>query len=279
MKLPTKTLAIVVTTALFASFLNAANKVSIRAEATEEYVDARAFDGTKKIQTYQFMKGRYFPGDVKRITLENFAFMDVLKDMAVHLQKQNFQPNLEYGEGDLVLVVHYGVTHHQNDYPELWGYTPLQEMGFLAFANEKFNKDPIRWYKNKNLWSTQFKARLLGMEEAYDWKHQFSDYDLSLMIDEPRYFVVLMAYDLPLAKQGTLKLHWITRYSIRATGQPYDRAIKYMNEIAGDFFGKNLDRLNKKFPADDSKVEIGEIEVLEFEPKVLDYSYFERNLN
>ena len=72
-----------------------------------------------------------------------------------------------------------------------------------------------------------------------------------------------MAYDYPLIKEtGEIKLLWSTRYSIRAVGQSFTDAIKDMNFVAGDFFGKNLKGLNSKRVTDDSRVEMGEIEVI-----------------
>ena len=60
---------------------------------------------------------------------------------------------------------------------------------------------------------------------------------------------------------------WSTRYSIRAIGQSFDQAIKDMNLVAADYFGKNLQGLNKTRVTDKSRVEIGEIEVIGVEPK------------
>jgi hypothetical protein len=82
------------------------------------------------------------------------------------------------------------------------------------------------------------------------------------MLDEERYFVILMAYDIPSIKMGDPKLLWTTRYSIRAIGQNFDDAIKGMNEIAGDYYGQSFEGLNLKRLDDDSKVEIGDIEVI-----------------
>ncbi|MCZ6674371.1 MAG: hypothetical protein O7C75_15690 [Verrucomicrobia bacterium] len=276
MKLSPKTLAIVVITVLFATCLNAANnKIAVRAEATIEYTKGRALDETKKIQTYQFMKGRYFPGDLKRVSMEKVTFREILENMAVHLQKQNFYPDPEYGEGDLVLVVHYGVTHREFSYDDMLGYTSLSDYGFNAVgaatsdltrmdatASLGANVAMRDSFNHGNASSAQFKAMLLGMEEAFDWNPPENEYDLKSMIYQPRYFVVLMAFDLPLAKQGILQVHWTTRYSIRATGQSFDQAILAMNDVAGDFFGKNLEGLNKKFLDDDSRVVIGDIEVI-----------------
>ena len=275
MKLCMPILAALAAMVLLTASLQAKNKVIVRAEATKEWVDARA-DASSKAQTYQLMKGRYFPGDLKRITMEEFTFAELAKDLAGNLQKQNFLPDPRYGEGDLVLVVHYGVTHVTGLASEARDYDTLQDLGYLSVPDERFREDPIGWYKHISPRSIHFKARLLGMEEVFDWRKRFDLWDLRIMIDQPRFFVILMAYDLPLAKQGTLKLHWMTRYSIRAAGQSYHQAVPYLNEVAGDFFGKNFESLERQFPMSQPTVEVGEIEVLELDPEILDFSFFQQ---
>ncbi len=56
---------------------------------------------------------------------------------------------------------------------------------------------------------------------------------------------------------------WSTRYSIRSIGQSYAQAIKELNLVAGNYFGKNLKGLISKRATDKSIVEFGEIEVID----------------
>ena len=107
----------------------------------------------------------------------------------------------------------------------------------------------------------------MGMERAYsDRITSTEEYELKTMLDEERYFVILMAYDYPLFKQGEIKLHWTTRYSIRALGQSSEDAIQGMNIVASDYFGKSIGGLTKKRVTDKSRVEMGDIEVINQEP-------------
>lgn len=86
------------------------------------------------------------------------------------------------------------------------------------------------------------------------------------MLKEARYFVVVLAYDYQLlTKKGEKKLLWSTRYNVRSAGQSYQAAIKDMNLVAGDFFGKNFKKLTRKRSDDSSRVEMGEIEVIQEE--------------
>ncbi|MCZ6674942.1 MAG: hypothetical protein O7C75_18585 [Verrucomicrobia bacterium] len=275
-------LAIAATLTLLSSGLTAANRIVIKAEASDEFTRARALDENKKIQTYQFIEGRYFKGNNNDPGMKEITFRDIVEDMATHLRQQEFYPHPIPGNGDLLIVVHYGVTDYEETYEELMGYTSLEDMGYTdavsgaggggtaldpstinAISNFAFSMNSADAISRSNEQSDYFKAQLLGMEEAYSRNVSPSDeYELKSMLVEERYFVILMAYDFPLLKQGELKLLWSTRYSIRAVGQSFTQAIQDMNLVAGDFFGKNLKGLNKKRVTDRSRVEIGDIEVI-----------------
>ena len=83
------------------------------------------------------------------------------------------------------------------------------------------------------------------------------------MLQEERYFVILMAYDYPkIRNEGEVKLLWSTRYSIRAVGQSFEDAIKDMNLVAGDYYGTNLKGFTRTRVTDKSRVEMGDIEVI-----------------
>lgn len=262
--------------------LPAANRILIKAVASEEFTKARALDENKKIQTYQFILGRYFSGNVKDPSMEKVTLDDVVQNLAVNLQKQNFYPHKDPKEGDLLIVIHYGATDYEPTYEEMFAINSLDDLGYTeeiatagaggtalefstidAINNFNFNLNTTEAMAGENERSSYFKAQLLGLEEAFSPRTSRQDAeDLKYMLDEERYFIILMAYDYPLLKAGELKLHWSTRYSIRTIGQTFEQAVKDMNYVAADFFGKNLQGINSKRVTDSSRVEIGEIEVL-----------------
>jgi len=255
--------------------LQAANRIVIKAVASEAYVKERALDEKKKIQTYNFMEGHFFKGRTKDRGLMEFTLKDIVEDMSVHLKQQGYYNNPVMGEGDLLIVVHYGVTDYEESLEEMMGYTSFEDMGYsedmdaAALADFQSNLSMADSMNQSNELSGYQKARLLGMEEAYSTRGLPQDeYELKSMLKEERYFVVLMAFDLPLIKQGEVKWLWSTRYSIRAVGQSFSDAIRDMNLVAGDFYGKNIKGLNKKRVTDKSRVEMGEIEVIGQEPGV-----------
>ncbi len=253
--------------------VQAANRILIKTVASEEYVQQRAERDSDDIQTYNFFEGRFFGGSVKDRSLERFTFMDIVKDLAVHLQKQGYHNNPVVGEGDLLIVVHYGATDHEESFMDLMGYTSLEDMGYSddmdasALAALEANISLSDAIHSANDQSRVAKSRLLGMEEAYLRSTPSHEREtLEHYLSESRYFVILMAYDFPRLKQGETVLLWSTRYSIRSIGQPFDQAVKDMNLVAADYFGKSIDGLVKTRVTDKSRVKLGEIEVIETEP-------------
>lgn len=247
----------------------ATNRIMIKTVASKEYVKQRALDDTKKVQSYNFFEGRYHSGNSKDSSMERFTFTDIIENMAVHLRTQGYYNHPEVGEGDLLIVVHYGATEHEESYFDLMGYNSMADLGWSfdmdapAIAELQFNVNSTLSMNEADDRSRYGKAKLLGMEEAYmDSTPQFEREKLEWQLTEARYFVILMAYDFPLLKQGETKLLWSTRYSIRALGQSFEQAIKDMNLVAGNYFGKNLQGLNKTRVTDKSSVIFGEIEVI-----------------
>ena len=263
-----------------ASGLFAVNRVSVRAEAWDEFTTDRARDPDKKILRYRFMKGNYHPGSIADPTMEELKFEDIVKDVALNLGKNNFIPDPNPENTDLVIVVHWGRTRQAEDtLEELHGYTSLDDMGGLTpdrsvvFDNPsnisselEFNYNASLSISESNAGNAYYKSQLLGMEEAFSSKgSRYEEERLKRMIDEERYFIILMAYDYKKLMEGETVLLWRTRYSMRALGQSFTAAIGQMNDVAGDYFGENMKGLiTKRFDAEDD-VEIGDIEVIEGE--------------
>ena len=277
-----RTTAILVLVVALSINLQAANRIAIKAIASEEYVKSRALDSTKKVQTYQFMKGNFHGGNTADPSMNKMSFEDIVQDMAIHLRKQNYYPLAVPGDSDLLFVVHYGRTRYEDSLEEALGYTSLEDQGFndtvanagadgsisasemRAIADFGFNMASSDISAEGDRRSMYYKARLLGMEEAFVGYNVSPREErlLKTLLDQERYFIVLVAYDWPALKAGKVEPLWSTRYSIRAIGQSFGDAIKDLNFIAGDYFGKNIKGLNQKLVTDKSHVEIGEIEVI-----------------
>ena len=229
------------------------------------------------------MKGRFHPGTRNDPAMNNMSFSELVLEIATHLQKQNFLPVPDPQKADLLIVVHYGATSVQDSFEELQGITSLEdyEFGDEAVASASSGGGSVdvsalnaiqdmQFEINKNLTiqqgnqgSMNYMAHLIGMEEAFVGEIGPSEERyLMNLLNEERYFIVLMAYDIPKLREGEIYLYWTTRYSIRATGQAFGDALKDMNLVAGNYFGKNMGELVKKRVTDKSRVELGELEVV-----------------
>lgn len=277
-----KLFSAIIIISLLTSGLQAANRVVLKAQASEEFTKARSLDPEKKIQTYQFMKGNTHVGMTSDASMKEIPFEGILHDLALNLRKQGFYMHKDKSQGDLLIIVHYGVTDVEISYEEFMGYTSEEDMGLTedilnagadggtidfatidAMNQLNFNLNSSNTTGSANRHSEGYKAQLLGLERAYSDKISSSEeYELKSMLAEERYFIVLMAYDYPAFKNGKAKLMWSTRYSIRTLGQSFGDAIQDLNFIAADYFGKNIQGLAKKRVTDDSRVEMGEIEVI-----------------
>ncbi len=261
------------------SGLSAANRVSVRAEAWDEFTKDRARDPDKKILTYRFLKGRYHPGTVNDPSMQELKFVDIVQDIAYNLEKNDFLPDVspDLESTDMLIVVHWGRTRPAEDsLMETFGYTSLEDMGGLEpdrsilFSNPsnisselEFNYNASLSVDESNEGSAHYKAQLLGMEDAFALRGtRYDEERLKQMIDEERYFIILMAYDYKKAQEGEQILLWRTRYSMRALGQSFTTAIGEMNHIAADYYGENMKGLVTKRFDDIDDVEVGEIEVI-----------------
>lgn len=251
------------------------NRVAVKAKASPEYIKSRAEDPSNKIQTYHVLKGKYFGGNTDDPSMEAVTFLEIAENMAANLRRQNYLTEIDPDKGDLLIMVHYGATNYDADYMELMGIDSLDDLGFGSGtdtsefdefeAEEAFAADffAMQGFNEGNQMSMLFKSKLLGLEEMFDDRASDQDvYEFRDMVSEERYFVFLVAFDLPAYRKGEKKVLWTTRYSMRAIGQPFDVAIGELNYVAGNFFGKNLDGLYSRRATDDSEVKIGEIEVL-----------------
>jgi len=91
--------------------------------------------------------------------------------------------------------------------------------------------------------------------------------DLTGELEDPRYFVVLMAFDFQkLWKDKERKVLWVTRFSIRARNNEFDRDLASMTRQAARFFGRDSNGLQRNISFRGS-IRMGEVQVLEMDPK------------
>ena len=173
--------------------------------------------------------------------MDELSFNDLIYDLAQHLVKQNFYLARNLAEGDLLIVVHYGVTDFEEDQMELLGINSLEDIynenpEVEIGSTETFDvSDALNSslamqeaVNSGNSMTRAEKAQILGIEDMFDKpSHLTSNYEYEQMMEEARNFVVLMAYDYKLRRKGESKLLWSTRYNIRFRVEGFSKNIDF----------------------------------------------------
>lgn len=123
-----------------------------------------------------------------------------------------------------------------------------------------------RQREEANAWN----ARILGYMDEINrrngparWAGGGSHYDdLIADIEEPRYYVILTAYDVAQTnREGRPKLQWVTRISIRAQGNRFGDKLVAMLAAGARYYGKDSGQLIRRYERT-PRVEIGEATVV-----------------
>jgi hypothetical protein len=272
--------------------------VTVRATADTVYSQRRAATNPPKAETYIFAKGQYFPGVTYDATLNKMPFEKIAQILAFDLQRQNYLPTKSLETADLLIVVHWGVTMG-NDRGAALAALDLDSLrqagegvdlarqalagdtsGELASlgiveAAEAALRSTVRstdmMYQGDDL-HAESNAELLGFKSALnaDSKSLFETEQgrtLRAMIDEERYFMIMIAYDAPKFREGKKRKLWISRLSIRAAGVNFKIAMDRMSNAGGKFFGTRQTELAMEYLKErKGVVTVGDLKVIE-EPK------------
>lgn len=115
-------------------------------------------------------------------------------------------------------------------------------------------------------------ARVLGYTDALHRNNDIAQfagstqfYDLLQEVRDPRYYVIVTAYDFEKItknknKRRKPKPEWVTRFSIRTRGSNFSDDLEEMAFRAGNYFGRDSGRLIRDYKGE---VEIGELQMVE----------------
>ena len=247
-----------------AETVNGVTAVSSR--VSSDYARRRLPDGSFQPELYAFGKGGIWGGEISDATFDKLQFIDVARVIAGPLASRNYIPATDPAKTKLLIMVYWGTTAvpgPTSDSVALDQFSMAQAS--LSQAMNRFNPAPSQvqdaamsqWseamtlvdMENHQRDSLDLKnARMLG----YDSEGLIgTDYGNNIrgtafaskrteLIEENRYFVVLMAYDFQLMwKQKKHKLLWETRFSISERRNAFDRALPVMAQYASPYFGQD----------------------------------------
>ncbi|WP_221029293.1 hypothetical protein [Actomonas aquatica] len=239
-------------------------------------------DGSLRPESYVFMEGDRL-GATRDKSLAPTEFQGLLESLAPALAKREYWPATVATEADLLIVVHWGETEVYED--------PVRdiEMEALNGALNTFNTtisdfgiaDPGRINElmaSQGLSqrfvadSARRNAELLGYKEAIMRAEQefipsVDEITMKSELGEPRYFVVLSAWDYTAIRRGERpRLLWVSRMNTRSAGLNFRLARELLIAQAAPKFGEQVDglvRVRVKTGFGHGEVEIGETKVVE----------------
>lgn len=266
--------AVLVVGAAFLSFdLFAAEKrarVLVDSFAEENYLKSKETGEGLVPETYHLVRGKKIGGYIKDKSLNEVPFIEVAENLAEQLRSRDYYPAEAKEDGDLLIIVNWGVTQIQADFDELFPTDGEEEVGEEGEESDSFLDGAPGSVLEEGgyTYSEQSNASLIGFDRALRRKDLGTQdqFELQEMLQNERYFMILSAFDWQLLrKTGEKKLLWTTRFSLDAVKQGFDEAHFALSRGAANYFGTNLDgKLGKvNTHVGPGEVKTGELKVIE----------------
>jgi hypothetical protein len=258
-------------------------------------------DGSLKPVRYAFGEGTFDPGSVADASLDRVKFGQLATLLSAPLAKLGFHPSPDAKEIDQLLVIHWGRTigWDTKGFGDAYGnlnqahtamkdafptITPDMKTDFGAPRTLGLGGAPGAASEMENLMfmlqkqqevrarSNLRNALLLGyygtLEKTPSFWGNMVSAGRELLIGEledDRYYVIVAAYDFQAAtKQRDRKILWITRFSLDAHGNDFDRSVNRMVKAAASYFGRSSDGLQRaRMP--NGRAIPGKLEVINYE--------------
>ncbi len=256
----------------FASLSEAA-RVIIKAEASVNYEERHGIISKESPVRYHFVEGKFFKGHANDKSLRSVSFYEIAENLAAHLSKHNYVPTGHATDNDVMILVNWGVTAVEDSFEEFHGIDSDEEFDQMfgsPVASESSEGETEITYDvtaspNWSAVGLQSNSQMLGFwETMHDGSLMPSEHhELQSLLKEERYFIVVIAFDNKKYQKGEKEILWSTRFSMRAGGISFNQAYAELTATASDYFGREMKGLTRKRSDDHSKVEFGDIQVLD----------------
>ena len=248
-------------------------RVLVDSFAKQSYEKDKETENGARYETYHLLEGKTHGGVMKDASIRQVPFIEVAEGLAQELKKRNFYPARSKEEGDLMIVVHRGMTRIEADWDELF---PQDDDEDDSFSTEEEGEEdlneletPGEYLREEGFTSTEAdNAALIGFDRALSRRGLGvqEEMELNEMLRNERYFLSLVAFDFQkLIKTGEKEVVWSTRFSMDAVRVDFEDAHYALSRAASNYFGTNLDgKLGKvKTFVGPGEVTTGELEVVE----------------
>ncbi|MDQ8184327.1 hypothetical protein [Pelagicoccus sp. SDUM812002] len=256
-----------------------------------EYQRQRLPNGQWEEQTYALAIGKMLDPTDRDQSLEALSVSEMAEILANALHRQNFIPESNPDNTDLMIVVNWGKTIPYHDgfkQTALDGITnSFNEINAIEIEPESAGS--VTLGSSESVSELEMTLAIQSMAERA--RRQANDYNAQLLgfapqlsqyyFDDPlggpqrlvmddligeiemdRYFVILQAYDFKkLVENKEKDILWITRFSMRAKGRKFDEELENMARAASQFFGTETKRLKRGLLP--GEIKMGELEVVE----------------
>ncbi|AOS43223.1 hypothetical protein Verru16b_00266 [Lacunisphaera limnophila] len=240
-------------------------ETSVLAQVFNDYTRTPSALGGYKAETFAFANAGSILGSLRDNSVDQATFNQVVRLISPALARQNYIAASDPEDTDLLISVTWGATDgfdnslalsgsQLNDITSDWAGHAMQ----MDAANQRRDSR-----NNRN-------ATLLGYREALKAHRDMRSYgvhgtvygDLIADVEDPRYFVILTAFDFQTAwREKKLVPLWSTRYNIPTRGNHFTAALPSMSMFASRFFGRDSDGLVRRLNPT-GKVDMGELQIL-----------------
>ncbi|MBI2513302.1 MAG: hypothetical protein HYV96_15095 [Opitutae bacterium] len=258
-------------------------------------------DGSLKPVRYIFGEGERDPGSIADSSLERLTFRQLAPVLSASLAKRGFLPSRDVKEIDQLIVVHWGRTTgwdsagYGNTYGTLNQTSAALNATFPTLTPDMkpdANASPTRGLAGTPGAANQLDQMMLMLQIQDDARARANGRNASLLgyretlrrtptywgnmvssdreeligeLEDDRYYVILAAYDFRSAiKSRDRKILWITRFSLPAHGNDFDRATDRMAQAAAAYFGRASNGLRReRMP--EGRATPGKLEVLDYQ--------------
>lgn len=273
--------------------------VTIYSRIAPDYKRELQADGKPAPERYAIAFGGRVDGTLWDQTQVKEDFPEIAGIIAEQLAKQNYFYASKKDDADLMVIIHWGRTNPAGsssfgDGVNVAGQAyqavgaaisgvDSQDTGAgislvdaqataIADANAQFNSALALMQMENRMQELHDEktAKVLGYTDDLNRnndiaRHAGSDRFNILLQDvhDPRYYVIVTAYDFQELTENTKKKkpnpRWVTRFSIRTRGNDFMASIDEMALSAGRYFGRDSGRLIRDY---EGEVSIGEMQVV-----------------
>lgn len=244
-------IAVIFSLALSSSYARKA-RVMVYSNVSEEYTNQKESKERPEVESYLFLKGKYITAPQADSSLKRITYNDIMEVLRPQLEKKNYLPATDTESVDLLFVVHWGC---------MGGIDRLPDRAFandgLDSGNGRGEEVPILsaddLERRQSLdtggnyesagWDVSEHTEMLGI---YPSRAKNSDErnHMYQALTENRYFIAVVAYDVPtLKKTGEKKWLWSTRFSLSTRGTNFKDAHYSLARAASDYFGNGIDNV------------------------------------